>query len=105
MTLMKTLGIALAGLTMLASGTIGAAAQEDYPTKDITHIMPWSAGGGTDIAIRTFLQYVEEPLGVDINTQNLTGAQSGVGVLRLMNARPDGYTIGTLTWDSMITVP
>ena len=96
--------IALAGLAILATGSLGALAQ-DFPSKPITHIMPWSAGGGTDIAIRTFLEYAQEPLGVDINTQNITGAQSGVGVLRLMNARPDGYTIGTLTWDSMITVP
>ncbi len=101
----KNLRIALAGLAILGFGGQGAIAQDDYPTKDITHIMPWSAGGGTDTAIRTFLEYAKEPLGVDINTQNITGAQSGVGTLRLMTARPDGYTIGTLTWDSMITVP
>jgi len=98
---MRTLAAALA---LVAAATMPAAAQ-DFPQRDITHIMPWSAGGGTDTAIRTFLEFVEEPLGVDINTQNVTGAQSGVGVFRLMNARPDGHTIGTLTWDSMITVP
>ena len=101
----KTIRIALAGLAILGWAGQDAMAEDDYPTKDITHIMPWSAGGGTDTAIRTFLEYAKEPLGVDINTQNITGAQSGVGTLRLMNARPDGYTIGTLTWDSMITVP
>ncbi|MDO9527238.1 MAG: tripartite tricarboxylate transporter substrate binding protein [Gemmobacter sp.] len=95
---------ALAGLAVAATSAFGAVAA-DFPTKDITHIMPWSAGGGTDAAIRTFLQYAEEPLGVGIRTQNVTGAQSGVGTLRLMKSRPDGYTIGTLTWDSMITVP
>lgn len=95
---------ALAGVAIVAFGPMGATAQE-FPTKDITHIMPWSAGGGTDTVMRTFLQYVEEPLGVGIRTQNVTGAQSGVGTLRLMNSRPDGYTIGSLTWDSMITVP
>lgn len=104
MNMSRTFAVAMAGLAMLASGTLGAAAQ-DFPTKPITHIMPWSAGGGTDSVMRTFLQYAEEPLGVPIRTQNVTGAQSGVGTLRLMNARPDGYTIGTLTWDSMITVP
>jgi tripartite-type tricarboxylate transporter receptor subunit TctC len=104
MRMLKGLRFALAGLALTASGSVGAAAQE-FPSKDITHIMPWSAGGGTDTAIRTFLEYAKEPLGVDINTQNITGAQSGVGTLRLMNARPDGHTIGTLTWGSMITVP
>jgi tripartite-type tricarboxylate transporter receptor subunit TctC len=105
MPIKKIVYAAVACLATLAIGSSGAAAQEEYPTKDIMHIMPWSAGGGTDTAIRTFLEYAKEPLGVGINTQNITGAQSGVGVLRLMNARPDGYTIGTLTWDSMITVP
>lgn len=100
---MTTVRMALAAVIVAATGT--AATADDFPRRDVTHIMPWSAGGGTDTAIRTFLEYVKEPLGVDINTQNVTGAQSGVGVLRLMNARPDGHTIGTMTWDSMITVP
>lgn len=100
---MTTLRTALIAAALAVSGT--AALADDFPRRDLTHIMPWSAGGGTDTAIRTFLEYVKEPLGADVNTQNVTGAQSGVGVLRLMNARPDGHTIGTMTWDSMITVP
>ncbi|MET4130623.1 tripartite tricarboxylate transporter substrate binding protein [Roseovarius sp. MBR-6] len=105
MTFTKGLRAALTGAAILVAGTLAASAQEDFPNKDITHIMPWSAGGGTDTVMRTFLQYAEEPLGVGIRTQNVTGAQSGVGTLRLMKSRPDGYTIGSLTWDSMITVP
>lgn len=97
----------LATVAALAIATAVAlpASAQDFPKRDVIHIMPWSAGGGTDTAIRTFLEFVEEPLGVGINTQNVTGAQSGVGTFRLMNSRPDGHTIGTLTWDSMITVP
>ncbi|MEI4261424.1 tripartite tricarboxylate transporter substrate binding protein [Roseovarius sp. D0-M9] len=83
----------------------GGASAQDYPAKDLTHIMPWSAGGGTDTVMRTFMNFAEQTLGVGINTQNITGAQSGIGTLRLMKARPDGYTIGSLTWDSVITVP
>lgn len=95
---------ALAAL-VLAWPFAGPAMAQDYPGKDITHIMPWSAGGGTDTVMRTFMNFAEEPLGVGINTQNITGAQSGIGTLRLMKAAPDGYTIGSLTWDSVITVP
>jgi len=100
----RNLRLATAGLAVVAM-TAGTASAQDFPKRDITHIMPWSAGGGTDTAMRTFLEYAQEPLGVDINTQNITGAQSGVGTLRLMNSRPDGHTIGSMTWDSMITVP
>lgn len=97
----RTAAIAALAVTM----PLGGATAQDYPSKDLTHIMPWSAGGGTDTVMRTFMNFAEDTLGVGINTQNVTGAQSGVGTLRLMKARPDGYTIGSLTWDSVITVP
>jgi len=76
-----------------------------YPEKNIINIIPWSAGGGTDAAMRGFMHHAEKQLNVTIVNQNVTGAQSGVGVFKLMNSRPDGYTIGILTWDSVITVP
>ena len=86
--------------TLLAAATLalpftGTATAADYPSKDIMHIMPWSAGGGTDTVMRTFMNFAEKQLEVGINTQNVTGAQSGVGTLRLMKSRPDGYTIGS----------
>ncbi|UUX48936.1 tripartite tricarboxylate transporter substrate binding protein [Nisaea acidiphila] len=96
---------ALLAAAAIAVPLAGSANAADYPSKDIMHIMPWSAGGGTDTVMRTFMSYAEKQLGVGINTQNVTGAQSGVGTLRLMKSRPDGYTIGSLTWDSVITVP
>ena len=105
MTMLTKTKTALAGLALALPLIGGAAHAQDYPEKDLTHIMPWSAGGGTDTVMRTFMNFAETPLGVGINTQNITGAQSGVGTLRLMKARPDGYTIGSLTWDSVITVP
>jgi len=106
----KKLGIVivmgLIGLLLM----VGAAPAEEYPVNDVRHIIPWSAGGGTDAAMRGFVHYTENYLPVvkkpvAIYSENLTGAQSGIGVFELMNSRPDGYTIGTLTWDSVITVP
>lgn len=76
-----------------------------YPEKNITNIIPWSAGGGTDAAARGVMHYAEKHLNVTVVNENITGAQSGIGILRLMISRPDGYTIGLLTWDSVITVP
>ncbi|MGD8563290.1 MAG: tripartite tricarboxylate transporter substrate binding protein [Desulfarculaceae bacterium] len=90
------MGLLLAAPLAIAGG---------YPTKDVKHIIPWSAGGGTDSAMRSVMHYAEAGLGKTIYNQNITGAQSGVGVLKLMNSRADGYTIGTLTWDSVVTVP
>lgn len=81
------------------------ADDDDYPSQDIRHIIPWGEGGGTDVTMRRFVDVVEENLPVDIYTENVDGASSGSGVLELMGSPDDGHTIGTLTWDSVITVP
>ncbi len=77
----------------------------DYPEKDIKHIMPWAAGGGTDTVMRAFMKYYEQELGRKIYTVNVKGAKSGLGVNELMSSAADGYTIGSLTYDSIVTVP
>jgi tripartite-type tricarboxylate transporter receptor subunit TctC len=77
----------------------------DYPQKDIKHIMPWGAGGGTDTVMRTFMKEMESELRAKIYTVNIDGAKSGLGVTELMASAPDGYTVGSLTYDSIITVP
>ena len=104
--LVAVVAISLLGILLM----VGAVPGEEYPVKDIRHIIPWSAGGGTDTAMRGFVHYAEKYLPVvkkpvAIYSENLTGAQSGIGVLELMKSKPDGYTVGTLTWDSVITVP
>jgi tripartite-type tricarboxylate transporter receptor subunit TctC len=72
-----------------------------YPDarRELRHIVPWGAGGATDTAMRGFLHYAEKELGVPIVSENIPGGLGSVGLLRLKAARPDGYTIGTLTYD------
>ena len=74
---------------------------QDYPDprRRVRHIIPWGAGGATDTAMRGFMQYFEKHLGVRVVTENIPGGLSAVGLIRLKTARPDGYTIGTLTYD------
>lgn len=74
---------------------------QDYPDpgRRVRHIVPWGAGGATDTAMRGFMQYFEKHLGVPVITENIPGGLSAVGLIRLKTARPDGYTIGTLTYD------
>ncbi|MDZ5696543.1 tripartite tricarboxylate transporter substrate binding protein [Chelativorans sp. M5D2P16] len=96
-------------LTLLAVGTIGAlmssAALADYPEKDIRVIVPWGAGGGTDGIVRKLTSIAEKNLGTSMYVENIEGGISATGVSQVMNARPDGYTIGALTYDSVVTVP
>lgn len=84
---------------------ISWAVEFPAPGQTIEHIVPWSAGGGTDAAMRGFVRHAQKHVGTDIYTKNITGGLSAVGVLEMMRARPDGYTIATMTYDTFITVP
>ncbi len=101
---MKHKLLLIAGAIFLMAGAVPIFAGE-YPEKDIKHIMPWGAGGGTDTVMRAFMANMEKELKTKIYTVNIEGAKSGLGVNELMVAPPDGYTIGTLTYDSIVTVP
>ena len=67
--------------------------------REVRHVIPWAAGGATDAAMRGVTQYLEEELGIPVLTENVSGGLSAVGLLHVKTAEPDGYTIGTLTYD------
>ena len=94
----------LAALALAVAGSTAAMGQ-DYPTEDIRMIVPWGAGGGTDAIVRKISTVAEESLPVAIYVENIEGGLSGTGVMQVMSARPDGNTLGSLTYDSIITVP
>ena len=69
-----------------------------FPEKDITLIVPWSAGGGTDTIARALAKSGKKHLGVNVNVINKTGGQGVVGMNATKQARPDGYTVGMITF-------
>ena len=70
---------------------------QTYPHRPLTYIVPWSPGGGTDIASRTMAAVLQDALGQPVNVVNRAGGSGIVGHLALSQARPDGYTIGAIT--------
>jgi len=68
----------------------------DWPKRTITMIVPWSAGGGSDLAVRTLTPYLEKDLGVKITVLNTTGANGWIAWKNLLKAKPDGYTIAQM---------
>jgi tripartite-type tricarboxylate transporter receptor subunit TctC len=94
----------LAGLVtwvFMASGQVEAADPKkvDYPTKGraITIIVPFSPGGANDIAARPQAPALEKELGVPVVVVNKPGASTQVGLTQLVQAKPDGHTLGLLT--------
>lgn len=83
---------------LVASAVIGlpfATAQAaEYPTKPIRFIVPYTAGGTTDLVARTVGQKVSEKLGQPVIIENRGGAGGNIGMDAVAKAAPDGYTIG-----------
>jgi tripartite-type tricarboxylate transporter receptor subunit TctC len=77
---------------LFAAGTHGAFAQA-YPSRPITIIVPFSAGGPTDTIARILAERMQAPLGQSLVVENVTGAGGSVGVGRVAHATPDGYTL------------
>jgi len=85
---------AAAMLTLLVPGAAGA---QDYPTKPITLIIPWVAGGPTDIVMRAVAESAQKFLGQPILVDNKAGGGGSVGPATMAaTAKPDGYTISQM---------
>ena len=82
----------VAGLFAFAVGVIPAAAQ-DYPARSITVIVPFAAGGPTDVVARIVGDHMSKTLGQTLVIENMLGAGGTTASTRAMRASPDGYTI------------
>lgn len=73
-------------------------------SKTINLVVPYPAGGGSDIAVRILQPILEKEIGVPVQLVNKGGAGSQVGVTEAAKAKPDGYTIGHANWPTIITL-
>ncbi|RTL61330.1 MAG: tripartite tricarboxylate transporter substrate binding protein BugD [Hyphomicrobiales bacterium] len=78
-----------------ALALVPAAHAQDYPTKPITLIVPFAAGGPTDAIARIVAERMRTSLGQPIVIENVGGANGTIAEGRVARAQPDGYTIGT----------
>ncbi len=83
--------LVLAVLAVLAFG--GAAKADNYPSRPITIIVPFSAGGPSDAMARILAERMKTSLGETLLIENVTGAGGSIGVGRAVHSPPDGYTI------------
>src|SRR5215210_6042827 len=84
---------ACAGLLAFAALAGPAAPQADYPSRPITVIVPFAAGGPTDIIARIVSENMSKTLGHTIVIENVVGAGGTTASTRAKRATPDGYTI------------
>src|SRR5262245_15870919 len=92
----------LIAATFAALAGVGSAAAEDYPTKPITFVVPFAAGGPLDSLARAIAEPMSADLGQPIIIENVAGAGGSIGVGRVVHAAPDGHTVGVGNWSTHV---
>ena len=91
--------LALLTALVLICGMATVASAAEYPSKGISVICPWGAGGGTDACLRAFCEALSKQLGVTLTVDNRTGGGGIIGHQAIADADPDGYTMGMITFE------
>lgn len=108
-------GVALIGLVAACGGDDngggtaaeggGGGAASSYPTESIRMIVPYGAGGPTDLTTRTVGACLEEELGQTVVVENLPGGSGALATTELVGAEPDGHTLSLVTAGTMVLTP
>lgn len=83
------------GALLAAAAAVGVARAE-YPDHPVRFLVPFGAGGGTDVGARTYAPYLEKCLGQPVVVENKPGAGGQIGFAELATSEPDGYLFSTL---------
>ena len=92
-------------ISLFQSIELAEAKDPDYPTKPITFYIPYAAGGMTDVAVRPLLEAVSKHLGQSVIPVNKPGGGATIGAMAVMNAKPDGYTLGACAGTQALILP
>ena len=98
---MRRHGRLLAALFVVLGNIAGASAQS-YPSRPITVVVPFPAGGGSDLIARIVVERMRTSLGQPLIVENAAGASGSIGVGRVARAVPDGYTLVSGHWGTHV---
>jgi len=85
--------ISVLAAAALAGAGQAASAEQPYPVRPVTIVVPFAAGGPTDVMARILGQHMSQTLGHQIVVENVTGGGGSIGAARVAKAAPDGYTM------------
>src|SRR6266481_1489335 len=84
--------VLIAAALLAVAHDIRPASGQDWPMRSLTLVVPWAAGGGTDVMGRIMARRMSEILGQQVIVENVAGGGGMVGSSRVARAEPDGYT-------------
>jgi tripartite-type tricarboxylate transporter receptor subunit TctC len=90
------------GLSTFFVACVPGARAQDYPTRQIVVVVPFPAGGSTDALARILAEPMRVALGQPVIVQNVAGAGATIGIGRVVQAAPDGYTLSLGNWTSHV---
>jgi tripartite-type tricarboxylate transporter receptor subunit TctC len=93
MTSARAVAAAMVAFAVVALAGAAPVAAQGYPNRPITIIVPFAAGGPTDVLSRVLGERIRAALGQPVLIENVTGAGGSIGVGRVVSAAPDGYTV------------
>jgi tripartite-type tricarboxylate transporter receptor subunit TctC len=88
-----------------SSKTASPTAAPKYPTKAISYISPFAAGGGAYLVAERQLPYLEKDLGQNLVITSVSGASGALGWTQVAQATPDGYTVGLIGLPNIVVQP
>jgi tripartite-type tricarboxylate transporter receptor subunit TctC len=94
----------MAALALCIGAAVSPAAAADYPDHTIKMIVPFAAGGGTDVLARIIAQNLNSKWGQPVVVENQPGASGAIGTRAVMKAAPDGYTLLMASTGALMTV-
>jgi tripartite-type tricarboxylate transporter receptor subunit TctC len=95
----------LACLIVTTLGLTPRAGADEFPSRQVTIIVPFSAGGSTDLLARVVAQHLQQKFGQPFIVENKSGASGAIGSAVVAKAEPDGYTLLVGTGGSQVTGP
>jgi tripartite-type tricarboxylate transporter receptor subunit TctC len=87
------------------SGLTESASAQSFPSRPVTMIVPFAAGGPTDTIARVVGERMARSLGQPVIIENVTGAGGTIAAGRVAHATPDGYTLDIATWSTHVVTP
>jgi tripartite-type tricarboxylate transporter receptor subunit TctC len=97
--------LAIAGIVAALATTIAAAVAQPYPSRPVTIIAPFPAGGPLDTIARIIAEPMRASLGQPVVIENIAGAGGNLGTGRVARAAADGYTVGIGQWSTHVVNP